>query len=290
MKKTIIFIVALFILALGLWAIKNFWSRGGSAIEEPVIKSSPLDSTYSIEGKAVTLVNGKSSMEIAPGSASKIETTVFDEPIYGDMDNDGVDDALILLTQNSGGSGVFYYAIVALKKGDTYQGLNAVLLGDRIAPQTKSITSLIATVNYADRKKDEPMTAQPSIGVSKYLIVSNGVFRLATTTDLISDSFTVGISMGETKKVSNLTIKLNKLIGDSRCPVDVVCIQAGSADFSVTFANGTTSETKTVKSTDAPFMFGQYEVSIFNVLPVPKSTDSPLYRNYRVTFQVDVKK
>jgi hypothetical protein len=53
-----------------------------------------------------------------------------------------------------------------------YQGTNAVLLGDRIAPQTTEIRDGgMLIVNYVERKPGEPMTTRPSMGVSKYLKV-----------------------------------------------------------------------------------------------------------------------
>ena len=48
------------------------------------------------------------------------------------------------------------------------------LLGDRIAPQTTLVSrnprhKNVIVVNYGDRRPDEPMTAQPSVGKSVYL-------------------------------------------------------------------------------------------------------------------------
>jgi hypothetical protein len=64
--------------------------------------------------------------------------------------------------------------VAALKTESGYTGTNAVFLGDRIAPQTTSITDGTLIVNYADRAPGEPMTAAPSVGVSKYLVIQNG--------------------------------------------------------------------------------------------------------------------
>jgi hypothetical protein len=130
------------------------------------------DATYIIEGNPVTLVNGNAEREVATGSASKIVTTYFGNEAVGDLDGDGKDDIAFLLTQNTGGTGIFYYVAVGLKTDTGYQGTNAVLLGDRIAPQTTEIRDGQITVNYAERAEGEPMTTQPSVGVSKYLKVS----------------------------------------------------------------------------------------------------------------------
>ena len=133
------------------------------------------NTSYMIDGTTVTLTDGLSVMPTAPGSASMTTTKYFGNLATGDLNGDGTDDVAFLLTQDTGGSGTFYYIVSALKIGDAYTGTNAIFLGDRIAPQTTEIRGGKIIVNYADRKKGEPMTASPSLGVSKYLTVQNGI-------------------------------------------------------------------------------------------------------------------
>lgn len=147
--------VAVLIVAGGAW----YWMQRG-----------PAAPTFIIEGQPVTLVNGRAEAFADPGSTSKVVTQYFGNVATGDLDGDGAPDIAFLLTQNSGGSGTFYYVVATLVAADGgYQGTNAILLGDRIAPQTTEIRNGEVIVNYAERKAGEPMTAQPSVGVSKYL-------------------------------------------------------------------------------------------------------------------------
>ncbi|MBM4410520.1 MAG: hypothetical protein FJ037_04215 [Chloroflexi bacterium] len=132
------------------------------------------DATYEIAGKPVTLKNGLSEVEAAPGSASKITTRYFGNEAQVDLNGDGLVDVAFLLTQSTGGSGTFYYSVVALRTADGWKGTNAILLGDRIAPQTTNIKDGKVIVNYADRNPGEPMTTRPSLGVSRYLSVVDG--------------------------------------------------------------------------------------------------------------------
>ncbi len=129
------------------------------------------DTTYLVEGESIPLVNGAAESAVA-GSASKTITKVFGNEAEGDLNGDGVSDIAFIITQETGGTGVFYYVVVGLKTDTGYQGTNAVFLGDRIAPQSTEIQGGKIVVNYADRKPDEPMAASPSVGVSKYLSVS----------------------------------------------------------------------------------------------------------------------
>jgi hypothetical protein len=139
--------------------------------------SDPLNGTYTIGQEVITFVNGKSEQEVAPGSVMKMETNVFGVPVYGDINNDGQKDAVFFVSQETGGTGIFFYLVAAINQGGKYTGTTAVFLGDRIAPQNINITAEgIAVVNFAVRAPGEAMTTQPSMGRSRFFIVRNGQF------------------------------------------------------------------------------------------------------------------
>lgn len=127
---------------------------------------------YTIDGQTVTLKGGISETTTTTGSSAKTITRYFGNTTLGDLNGDGTDDVVFVLTQETGGSGLFYYAAAALMMQDGYHGTNAVFLGDRIAPQSTEIKNGQITVNYADRKTNEAMTVTPSVAASKYLKVS----------------------------------------------------------------------------------------------------------------------
>jgi hypothetical protein len=167
MKKYIIWF--LIIVAVIIFAVWHFNSKK----ENPSnITSSYKDITFRISGEPITFVNGYSETAAAPGSASKVVTKYFGNQITKDLDGDGALDVAYLITQNSGGSGTFFYLVGALKRGSGYVGTSAVYIGDRIAPQTtESGPNRQILVNYADRKPGEAMTTQPSVGKSLYLLL-----------------------------------------------------------------------------------------------------------------------
>ena len=167
------------ILAIGILAAVVFgafyFHTKSPVVVAPIVSDGYKNATYSIDGRNVTLVDGHTEEEIAPGSASKNITQYFGNEVRGDLNGDGKEDVAFLLTEDGGGSGTFYYAVVAFSVSDgTYAGSNAVFLGDRIAPQTTEIKNGELVVNYAVRASTDPMTVQPSLGVSKYLKVVNG--------------------------------------------------------------------------------------------------------------------
>jgi hypothetical protein len=131
---------------------------------------------YKIDGEIFQLKNGLSESEINSSSASKTTTRYFGNEARADLNGDGKEDIVFLLTQNNGGSGTFYYVVAALSSDDGYKGTNGIILGDRIAPQTTEIKDGEIIVNYADRKLDDAFVVEPSIGVSKYLkVVGNQI-------------------------------------------------------------------------------------------------------------------
>ncbi len=197
MKKTIIWLVVLVCVGLLAW---KFYPQTVAKLDNNPKVTTPIDISYTIDGKEVKLVNGKAT-EAIPDSSSSIITSVFGQPSLGDLDGDGVNDSVVLITQQTGGSGVFYYAGVALQKDGAYKSIGTVLLGDRIAPQSILVKTDVAMVNYADRKKGEPMTTSPSVGVTKYLVVEDGQIKQFSLTGVGEQLFFGNLIMSEGSRI-----------------------------------------------------------------------------------------
>ena len=169
MNKLIFALLAVIILVGGFFVLNSYM------YQEKQGPTDYKDATYLIEGEPVTLVDGVAETEAAPGSATKTITRYFGNEVKGDLNGDMINDLAFILTQETGGSGTFYYVVGAIQNADnTYEGTHAVLLGDRIAPQTTEMSrnpnhKNVIVVNYADRAPGEPMTAQPSVGKSIWL-------------------------------------------------------------------------------------------------------------------------
>lgn len=172
MKKLITISVVLAVLAIGFLLIYN--KDKAPKLEGPTTAFDAKNGTYKIDGAEVTLVDGESIVESAPGSASKTTTRYFGNLTTGDLNDDGFEDYGFLLTQETGGTGLFYYVVASLSHPDKYTTTDAFLLGDRIAPQTVEIKGGRLIANYADRKPGEPMTADPSVGTTKTFTIKVG--------------------------------------------------------------------------------------------------------------------
>ena len=174
-KRIFLIIIVLVIVGAAGYFIYQSGNTGTRSVFDP------KNAVYTIEGDAIALINGKAEKEIA-GGASKIEVMNWGEPSTGDLNADKVDDAALIITYSAGGSGTFYYITAALQneQSGVAAGTNAILLGDRIAPQNISINNSKIMVNYADRKQSEPFTARPSVGITRYFEVQGSVLAEVT--------------------------------------------------------------------------------------------------------------
>lgn len=172
------FTLVIFIVVAGAMAY-IFLGKQNKAIAPTVAGFNPLSATYLIDNEPVILVNGKAQTPAAPGSAEQVITNVFGQPAIGDLNGDGKADAAMIVTQEPGGSGTFYYVVAAIDTASGTVGTNAVLLGDRIAPENITVQNGRIIVNYADRNPGEPMSTPPSVGVTKYFSLNSSTLQEA---------------------------------------------------------------------------------------------------------------
>jgi heat shock protein HslJ len=167
MKWIFVLVGAIALGVLCFYTLNSYIYEQKQAVAEVDYK----DTEYVIAGNRILLTDGRSEVEEMTGSASKIITQYFGNELVVDLNKDGRNDVVFLLTQQSSGSGVFYYVVAALNTERGYVGSEALLLGDRIAPQTiEKGKGDIIVVNYADRLPDEPLTTAPSVGKSVWLL------------------------------------------------------------------------------------------------------------------------
>jgi len=180
-KKIILIVIAIIILGgMGYLAYRSETEKSSVVPPEQELAADARNATYIIEGEEFTLVNGRAEKEITPDSASKTIVLYFGNASIGDLNGNSRDDVAFLLTKDNGGSGTFYYVAVALNTEKGYQGTNAILLGDRIAPQTTQIQDGKIIVNYADRRTDEAMVTRPSIGITKQFVLEGTTLKDVT--------------------------------------------------------------------------------------------------------------
>lgn len=182
MKKItyIISVAVLLLIILAAVFFINSKNSNNNTIVNGLNEYPDINTSYLIDGEVFDFVNGKSEKIV---DNDKNTLSFFGEPVYGDVNNDGSDDAVVMFTLSNSGSGIFYYVAVVINNTDINTGTNAIFIGDRIAPQNIEIRDDRIIVNYVDRKLDEPMTAQPSVGVSTYLYLDGNLLKKVTDTN-----------------------------------------------------------------------------------------------------------
>ena len=117
--------------------------QAGSRRSDPPTEAELASATYAgIEiQNPVTLVDGR--WEGAPyasgGSARPVVTLVAPFRIEGDLDGDGTEEVVVLLTASAGGSGTAVYLAVVGQQAGTVRNLATTLLGDRVQIRRGSI-------------------------------------------------------------------------------------------------------------------------------------------------------
>ena len=177
--KKLLLIILIAIVAIVYFGLKNNNPNSNTPnIQENVSSSfhpDPSGATFVFDNGAITLSQGKYSGAIAPNSVIREETSLTNIRGYGDINNDGKNDTVVVLVQSGGASGVFIYLAGYVSGPITYKGTNAIFIGDRITPQSISINKGIITLNYLDRKLEEPFAAEPTIPTTKIFEYNSGV-------------------------------------------------------------------------------------------------------------------
>ncbi|MEZ4769571.1 MAG: hypothetical protein R2844_14215 [Caldilineales bacterium] len=100
------------------------------------------NATYSgIYDEPVTLTDGHWEGEpyVQDGASRPTVDFVEDSALFGDLDGDGVDDAVVFLVESGGGSGSFVYVAAQLNRDGQPVDAGAVLIEDRIQVKSAAI-------------------------------------------------------------------------------------------------------------------------------------------------------
>ena len=87
--------------------------------------------------------------------------TLIDE----DINKDGTDDVAVVLTNDAGGSGTFYYLAI-FTSGSSPVIENTSYLGDRIVVNDITFTNNQFQVKYLDRDSEADMASDPTIEIT----------------------------------------------------------------------------------------------------------------------------
>jgi LysM repeat protein len=117
------------------------------------------NATYQgIYDEPVQLADGKYEGEpFVEGGASR-PTVVFADPFtaFGDLNGDGIEDAAVILAENSGGSGVFIYLAAVVDQDGMPVNAATRLLGDRVEIKSLTIDNGQIVIAMLTQGPDDP--------------------------------------------------------------------------------------------------------------------------------------
>lgn len=119
--------------------------------------------TVTIDDQPFTLVDGVAEVPAAADSATVNTLRVVGDPVGGDVTDDGKPEAALLLSNEPGGSGTFYYAVLAVNEDGAWHATNALPLGDRIKPEDVEFTGGRFVYRFLVRAAGEPMAGSPKV-------------------------------------------------------------------------------------------------------------------------------
>jgi len=161
--------------------IRFNFTDGGDVLGDQKRESEIRDLAITIDNQTFRMSNGVAELPAEPGSATQNTLRIVGEPVVGDINGDGEPDAALLIRNDPGGSGTFYYAVVAINDARTYHASNVLPLGDRIEPQTVVFTDGHFVYNFAERKPGEPMSERPSVEKTVTISVDNATGVIAAS-------------------------------------------------------------------------------------------------------------
>jgi hypothetical protein len=185
MRKALLVSVTVLGVIVGAVAIAGFirfnFTSGGDVVSDR--KSSPeiSDLTITIDTQEFDMSDGVAEIAPSQGSGTANTLRLIGVPVLGDSDGDGTPDAALLVQHDPGGSGTFYYAVVAINDGGSYRASNAVLLGDRIEPRAVEFTDGRFVYTYAERKPGDAMSERGSVEKSVTVTVDNSTGAISSS-------------------------------------------------------------------------------------------------------------
>ncbi len=162
-----------------LWIPAAAQPAGVGGLTPDVLRNATYQGIYD---EPVTLADGTYAGEpFVEGGASRPTVTLIDQlATLGDLNWDGLEDAAVVLAENSGGSGVFVYLAAVLSAEGGPANVDTLLLGDRVDIRSLTIQGGEILLTMLTQGPDDPFCC-PSLEVTPRYRLEAG--KLAELTD-----------------------------------------------------------------------------------------------------------
>lgn len=127
-----------------------------TAAAQPVTKEAVMNGTYTIQDGQQTVQLSNGQYEAGQG-ADYVTVTVVPPVAIGDLNGDGVNDAVVVLAENYGGSGTFLSLVPVLANPEGPKPDNGATLGDRVQVQSVTIKDGVVSVSLLTQGPNDPL-------------------------------------------------------------------------------------------------------------------------------------
>jgi heat shock protein HslJ len=189
-----------------------------------VEKLGNLSFTGLLPEQAVTLVDGEFSYDEGASQPATIRLVDHGLPT-GDLDGDGLPDAVVLLRLNTSGTGNFTYAAAVLDAFGNPVPTETTLLGDRISVKSLGIEGGVLTAELIAQGPGDPLCCA-SWNVRKTFTLQDGRLVELSSKDVSKVSF------NDLDGTSWQLVDLNGMAGEPVLPDSPVTLQIGGGQVS----------------------------------------------------------
>ena len=114
----------------------------------------------------------------APGESTEIYRTEFREPaVFGDLDADGAEDAIVILATQNGGTGHFVELAAVLNREGRAENVSTVSLGDRVGIEAARIEVGVIILDMRVHGPNDPMCCASQLETWRFRLEGGALIR-----------------------------------------------------------------------------------------------------------------
>ncbi len=184
-SKIWVSIILIFIFAGGILAWQYFGAPEKEIKEEVdtqlTLKELKNAEYFIVEyDERIQLQNGYYFKPWQPNSATGLEVQIYNSKVaFGDLNNDGKEDAALVLTASGGGSGSFRSLVVMLNEEGKPLYLTEESLGDRVVVNSINIESGIIILNMIVHAPGDGLCCPSLEKIFKYRLSENQLLKIS---------------------------------------------------------------------------------------------------------------
>jgi len=115
---------------------------------------------------------------LAPGESAEIYKTEFRDPaVFGDLNADGIDDAIVFLSTQNGGTGHFVELAAVLNRDGRAENVSTVSLGDRVGIEAARIEAGVIILDMRVHGPNDPMCCASQLEIWRFRLEGGALVR-----------------------------------------------------------------------------------------------------------------